>query len=85
MGGSIRFPSAAAGLTGLKPTWGRVSRAGVFDMTGQATLSHNGGFDVRSVPLGFQPIGHAVREEVLLKVGHACQSVTDFHTRHPAL
>lgn len=28
-GGSIRFPSAAAGLTGIKPTWGRMSRAGV--------------------------------------------------------
>jgi amidase len=28
--GSIRFPSAMNGLTGLKPTWGRVSRAGIF-------------------------------------------------------
>ncbi|HEX7044599.1 MAG TPA: amidase [Burkholderiales bacterium] len=28
--GSIRFPSTANGVTGLKPTWGRVSRAGVF-------------------------------------------------------
>lgn len=30
--GSIRFPSACNGLVGLKPTWGRVSRAGVFPL-----------------------------------------------------
>ena len=29
-GGSIRFPSAANGLTGIKPTYGRVSRHGAF-------------------------------------------------------
>lgn len=31
-GGSIRFPSAACGTTGLKPTFGRVSGAGVMDL-----------------------------------------------------
>lgn len=31
-GGSIRFPSATNGLTGMKPTWGRVSRHGVFTL-----------------------------------------------------
>ncbi len=39
-GGSIRFPSTANGITGLKPTWGRVSRYGVFELA--ATLDHIG-------------------------------------------
>ncbi len=39
-GGSIRFPSAANGITGLKPTWGRVSRFGIFPLA--ASLDHVG-------------------------------------------
>lgn len=39
-GGSIRFPSAANGLTGIKPTWGRVSRHGTFEFA--ASLDHVG-------------------------------------------
>ena len=39
-GGSIRWPSAANGVTGLKPSWGRVSRHGVFELA--ASLDHVG-------------------------------------------
>lgn len=39
-GGSIRFPSATCGLTGIKPTWGRVSRHGVFALA--ESLDHIG-------------------------------------------
>ncbi|QNA86068.1 amidase [Sphingomonas sp. So64.6b] len=39
-GGSIRWPAAATGVTGLKPSWGRVSRHGVFELA--ASLDHVG-------------------------------------------
>src|SRR2546430_14028758 len=39
-GGSIRFPSAINGLSGLRPGWGRVSRAGVFPLA--ESLDHIG-------------------------------------------
>jgi amidase len=60
-GGSIRFPAAANGLTGLKPTWGRVSRHGVFplaesmDHVGTLTRSAADAAAALSVIAGLDP------------------------------
>lgn len=50
--GSIRFPSTCNRLVGLKPTWGRVSRHGVFRLSD--TLDHVG------------PLARSVRDAALI-------------------
>lgn len=64
---------------------GLIKYTALFDMTGQPTLSLNGGFDTRGAPLGFQLVGHHLDEATLFKAGHAFQSVTPWHSRHPQL
>lgn len=60
-GGSIRLPSALNGITGLKPTWGRVSRRGVlpvapqFDVVGPMTRSARDAAAVLQVIAGPDP------------------------------
>jgi amidase len=56
-----------------------------FNFTGQPSITLNGGFDKRGAPIGFQLIGKHMSESLLLRAGHAYQSVTDWHARHPTL
>ena len=39
----------------------------------------------RGAPIGFQLTGKHLSEDLLLRAGHAFQSITDWHTRHPTL
>ena len=56
-----------------------------FDFTGMPTITLAGGFDKRGAPIGFQLVGKHLSEALLLRAGHAFQSITDHHTRHPDL
>jgi aspartyl-tRNA(Asn)/glutamyl-tRNA(Gln) amidotransferase subunit A len=44
-----------------------------------------GGFSKSGLPLGLQIIGPPFDDARVLKVGHAYQQATDWHTRHPQL
>jgi amidase len=56
-----------------------------FNFTGMPALTMNGGFDKHGAPIGFQLIGKHLSEDLLLRAGHSFQSITDWHTRHPAI
>jgi amidase len=56
-----------------------------FNLTGMPSLTMNGGFDKRGTPIGFQLVGKHLSEDLLLRAGHAFQSITEWHTRHPEL
>lgn len=68
-GGSIRVPAALSGATGLKPTYGWVSRTGVYPLSW--SLDHVGplGRDVRDVALLLGALaGHDPRDPASLSV-----------------
>lgn len=70
--GSIRVPAAFCGVWGLKPTYGRLSRAGVFPFVG--SLDHVGPFacDVASLAAAYDTMqGHDARDPVCADVARA--------------
>ncbi|VGO14613.1 Glutamyl-tRNA(Gln) amidotransferase subunit A [Pontiella desulfatans] len=55
------------------------------NLAGNCALSVPCGFTSNGMPIGLQIIGDAFREETILKVGHAYEQTTGWHTRRPAL
>jgi aspartyl-tRNA(Asn)/glutamyl-tRNA(Gln) amidotransferase subunit A len=54
-----------------------------FNMTGQPALSLPCGFSTSGLPIGLQLAGRHLDEITILRIGHAYQQVTSWHTRRP--
>jgi aspartyl-tRNA(Asn)/glutamyl-tRNA(Gln) amidotransferase subunit A len=55
------------------------------NLAGVPGISFNVGFDKNNLPIGMQLIGSYFREDLLLRVAHAYQQVTDWHKQQPLL
>ena len=54
-----------------------------FNLTGSPTLALPTGFSSSGLPLSFQLSGRAFEEGMVLRVGHAYEQATAWHTRRP--
>jgi len=55
------------------------------NLAGVPGLAFPVGFDPAGLPIGMQLMGPHFREDVLFRMAHAYQQVTDWHRRQPSL
>jgi amidase len=55
-----------------------------FDFSGTPTVTLRNGFALAGSPITMQLAGPRLGEAALIRAGHAFQTQTDWHTRHPA-
>jgi aspartyl-tRNA(Asn)/glutamyl-tRNA(Gln) amidotransferase subunit A len=65
--------------------WERPSPLTAWNVTGQPVLELPNGFGRNGLPLGMQVVGRPFGEATILRVGHAYERATEWHTRHPRL
>jgi aspartyl-tRNA(Asn)/glutamyl-tRNA(Gln) amidotransferase subunit A len=63
--------------------WQKPSLLTAWNVTGQPVLSLPNGFGRNGLPLGMQILGRPFGEEALLRVGHAYEQATEWHTLRP--
>ena len=56
-----------------------------FDLSGTPTITLPSGFDSTGLPITLQLAGARLGEPVLIRAGHAFQTQTDWHRRHPKI
>ncbi len=65
--------------------WQKPSLLTAWNVTGQPVLQLPNGFGRNGLPLGMQILGRPFGESTILRVGHAYERATEWHTRRPRL
>lgn len=65
--------------------WQKPSLLTAWNVTGQPVLELPNGFGRNGLPLGMQIVGKPFGETTILRVGHAYERATEWHTRRPEL
>jgi aspartyl-tRNA(Asn)/glutamyl-tRNA(Gln) amidotransferase subunit A len=65
--------------------WQKPSLFTAWNVTGQPVLQIPNGFGRNGLPLGMQIVGRPFGETTILRVGHAYERATEWHTRRPPL
>jgi aspartyl-tRNA(Asn)/glutamyl-tRNA(Gln) amidotransferase subunit A len=65
--------------------WQKPSALTAWNVTGQPVLALPNGFGRNGLPLGMQILGRPFGETTVLRVGHAYERATEWHTRRPEL
>jgi aspartyl-tRNA(Asn)/glutamyl-tRNA(Gln) amidotransferase subunit A len=65
--------------------WQKPSLLTAWNVTGQPVLQLPNGFGKHGLPLGMQIVGRPFGETTILRIGHAYERATEWHTRHPQL
>ncbi len=65
--------------------WQKASVLTAWNVTSQPVLMLPNGFGGHGLPLGMQILGRPFGEETILRIGHAYERATEWHTRRPNL
>jgi aspartyl-tRNA(Asn)/glutamyl-tRNA(Gln) amidotransferase subunit A len=65
--------------------WQKASLLTAWNVTSQPVLMLPNGFGANGLPLGMQILGRPFGEEAILRIGHAYERATEWHTRRPNL
>ena len=65
--------------------WQKPSLLTAWNVTGQPVIALPNGVGANGLPLGIQILGRPFGETTILRIGHAYERATDWHTRRPRL